>query len=223
VTGLNLVVPNGGSGWNVYAMLSYPTVGQTTTGQSLNSGTGAQITLSMVKYTSGNATTTLGTGGTALNSGSLASSVVILTSSTPTVTKTSSPVNVGTGSTSGVKVGTITIKANAGDVMIGAVPVSIGVPTGGTAAGYTVKVNGVAPTGITTDTSGFSFANGYQISKDQSVAFDIYVDFTGVTTAGNADITLGSAASFTWSDIYDGTTTTDTMTKTGAALQSYNQ
>jgi len=217
-----LVVPNGGSGLTVTAILSYPTVGTT----GLSSDTTSYATLSMVKYTSGTTTTTLGTGGTALSSTLRASNTMTLTASTPTVRKTSTAVSESAGSTSNVKVGTITITANGGDVVIGAIPVSIGYATGGTNSNWLVKVGGTAPAGITqptSNTSGFSFADGYQISKDQSVAFDIYVDVTGVTTAGNADITIGAAASFTWSDILDGTTTTATMTKTGALLSTYNQ
>ena len=231
ISGLALDVPFGSSGAPATVWVTYPPVGS----NGLSSGVTSALSLVYAEYKSGNTTKTLCTSGagtdfsvscTATLGTAVAGNTITLTASTPTVKKTSSPVNVGTGSTSNIKVGTITVTANGGDVLIGTVPVSLGVPTGGTASNWTVKVNNVAPTGITqptSDTSGFLFANGYQITKGTSVAFDFYADFTGVTTAGNADITLGSAGSFKWSDFADGLLTNGTMTKTGTALVTYNQ
>jgi hypothetical protein len=209
--GLSIPVTNGGSGTNVDAMVSYTTVGQAGTASVLSDAT-SQIALTYVKYSSGGTTVTL--------TPTVNANTMTLTAATPTVKKTSSPTSVGVGTISNVKVGTVTVTANDGDIKIGNVPVTFS--SLGSNAGWVVKVNGTAPAGITqptSDTSGFSFATGYQIQKGTSVAFDLFADVTNSgTTAGNVDITLGAPASFTWSDIVDGV-----MTKTGTLLTTYNQ
>jgi hypothetical protein len=226
--GLSIPVMNGGTGTSVDAYVSYATVGTTGTA-SVTSDTTSTITLAMVKYTAGGNTTTLGTGGTAFNGGaSLTSNTVTLTGATPTVKKTSSPTSVGVGTTANVKFGTIAITANDGDILVGQVPVTFS-QLGAVNSAWTVKVNGTAITSLggtqpTTDSSGFSFTNGYQISKGDTVSFDLYatVNNTG-TTSGNVDLTLGANASFKWSDIIDGHLTNGAMTKTGTNLTTYNQ
>ena len=225
---LSIPVTNGGTGTYVDAYVSYSTVGTAGTA-SVTSGTTSTVTLAMVKYTAGGNTTTLGTGGTAFNGGaSLTSNTITLAGATPTVKKTTSPASVGVGATSNVKFGTIAVTANDGDILVGTIPVTFS-QLGAVNTGWTVKVNGTAITSFggtqpTSDSSGFSFTNGYQISKGDTVSFDLYanVNNTG-TTSGNVDLTLGANASFKWSDIIDGNLTNGAMTKTGTNLITYNQ
>ncbi|MEI6022420.1 MAG: peptidoglycan-binding domain-containing protein [bacterium] len=221
---LSIPVANGGTGTNIDAYVSYSTVGQAGTA-SVTSGVTSSIALYMVKYTSGGVTTTLGNGGTAFTNGSLSSNTVTLAAATPTVKKTSSPTSVGVGTTTNLKVGTIAVTANDGDITIGVIPVNFS--SLGTNANWTVKVNGTVPTGVVVtqnNTSALTFANGYQISKGNTVSFDLYADVTNSgTSSGNVDVSLGANASFKWSDIIDGTTTSASMTKTGTNLTTYNQ
>ena len=221
---LSIPVANGGTGTNLNAYISYATVGQAGTASVLTDKT-SSVALYMVKYTSGGVTTTLGNGGTAFTNGSLSSSTITLVAATPTVKKTSSPTSVGVGTTSNLKVGTIAITANDGDVSVYSIPVSFS--SLGSNANWTVKVNGTAPAGITqptTNVSGFSFASGYQISKGNTVSFDLYADVTNNgTSSGNVDVSLGANASFKWSDIVDGATSVGSTTKTGTNLTTYNQ
>ncbi len=220
----NLAIPvaNGGTGTTVDAYVSYSTVGTAGTA-SVTSGATSAIDLYMAKYTAGGVTRTIGNGGTAFNGGaSLTSNQVTLVGATPTVKKTSSPTSVGTGTTSNVKFGTIAITANDGDILVGTVPVTYSVLTSN--AGWTVKVNGTPITSLggtqpTGNGTGFSFASGYQISKGDTVLFDLYANVTNSgTSSGNVDLTLGAGSSFTWSDILDGS-----LAETGAILTTYNQ
>lgn len=223
--GINLSVPAGTGGLNVPVSVTYAPV--TATGQGgIASGVTANLVLGGDKYTAGGTVTT-----NAVGAISVSGSPMTLVASLATVKKTSTGTYLGTGSVTSVKLGTVSVSADLkGDITIGNVPVSVSLPTGGVLATTTiiVKANGtnlagttgyVAPTSAT---SGFNFGTtGYRISAGQTVAFDIYGDVSGVTTAGNADISLGSAGSFAWGDIVGGTATT-TGPLTGTLLNSYN-
>ena len=222
-TGLNLSVPSGTSGLNISVAAKYVSI--TAVGQGgAASGVYDTVALTGMKFTAGGSvtsTTTLSVPGNAMT----------VVATLPTVKRTLAGAYLGTGATTGAKVGTFTVSADAkGDIIISNVPVNVSLPTGGTATVFTVKANGtnlVGTTGYvapTTVTSGFNFGTtGYRISAGSLVTFDVYADVSGVTTAGNSDISLGSAASFSWSDVVNATAITTTGPLTGAILQTYNQ
>lgn len=225
--GVNIAVPAGSTGVNVPVSAMFAAVTASGNG-GIASGSTATFALAGDKYTGGGSVTT-GSWATTTTT----SNTMTLVATLATVKKTSSGTYLGTGSTSGVKIGTVTISADAkGDVVVSTVPFSLSLPTGGSVATSTiiVKANGTSLAGTSgfvaplTTTSGFNFGTtGYRISAGQSVVFDVYGDVTGVTTAGNADISLGAASSFSWSDVVNSTGISTSGPLTGSLLTTYNQ
>jgi hypothetical protein len=218
LTGLNIAVPNGGSGINLEAFVSYPEVG--TSGVSSN--TTSVLTLTTIKYTSGSTTTTLG-------SLTVAAPTMTLVGSVPAYTIADSTETLVNGS---VKIAEVTVTANAkGDIKLGQLPVTItstGVTTVASAADnivvkdtsgatiatknatFAVTAGGSATGTICFDTataacaSGQATANGYLIPAGTSKTFRIYVTASNVAGAVNTtslSARLGAASSATFYDV----------------------
>lgn len=221
LTGLNIVVPNGGSGVNVDVFVSYPPVG---TG-GVTSNTASTLTLTTVKYTSGNATTTLG-------SLTVAAPQMTLVGSIPAYTVSDSSETLANGT---VKIAEVTVAANSkGDIRIGQLPVlvtSTGAVTVASAADnivvrdtsgqliatknatFAVAAGGSATGIICFDTataacaSGQAVANGYLIPAGTSKTFRIYVTAATVAADNSLSTKLGAASSASFYDVAGGNST----------------
>ncbi len=225
MTGLSIAVPNGGSGVNVDAYVSYPEVGTS----GLTSATTSAITLTTVKYTSGNSTSTL-TGLTVPSS----AITMTLVGSMPSYSLAGSTDTLANGS---VKLLEVTVTANAkGDIRVGQLPITVtstGVVTIVSAAdnivvkdtsGATIATKN-ATFGVTTGSSatgvicfdtttaacgsGQTNAGGYLIPAGTSKTFRIYV--TAATVSGAVNTTslstkLGASSSATYYDVAGGVT-----------------
>jgi hypothetical protein len=234
LTGL-LTLKKGGSGLNVSVYVSYPEVG--TSGQA--SGTTSALTLTTIKSTSGNTTTT--------SSVSVAAPTMTLVGSKPTYTIAGSTDTLANGS---VKIAEITVAADAkGDIRLGQLPVTVtstGVVTIASAADnivvkdtsgatiatknatFAVSAGGSATGTICFDTataacaSGQTNAGGYLITAGTSKTFRIYV--TAATVSGAVNTTslstkLGAASSATFYDVAGGVT--GNTPTTAALLYNY--
>jgi hypothetical protein len=229
ITGLNIAVPNGGSGVNVNVYVSYTEVGT----NGIASATTTAITLTTIKWTSGNTTTTTG-------SLTVAAPTMTLVGSLPTYTVIDSTETLVNGS---VKVAEVTVAASAkGDIKLGQLPLlvtSTGVvsiasasdnivvkDTSGSTiatknATFAVSAGGSATGVICFDTataacaSGQAVANGYLIPAGTSKTFRIYV--TAATVSGAVNTTslsakLGAASSATFYDVAGGASTAQAAT-----------
>ncbi len=223
-SGLNLVVPLGGSGLNVEVFVSYPEVGSS----GVASTTTSALTLSGVEYSSG------GVAQTPLTP-TVAAPTMTLVGSMPALAIADSSDTLLNGS---VKLAEITVSANAkGDIKLGKLPVlvnSTGVATiasgtdnivvkdtsgntiATTNATFAVAAGGSATGVICFDTavaacaSGSSSANAYLIPAGTSKTFRIYA--TAATVSGAVNTTslsskLGAATSLSWYDAAGANTT----------------
>ncbi|MBX4200981.1 hypothetical protein KW786_02525 [Candidatus Parcubacteria bacterium] len=120
LTGLNLTVPNGGSGLTVTALVSYSTVGTT----GIASGKTSITSLTYAKYTTGGSTKTVGTsvvctatiGGACdatISTGGVAAPSMTLVGSKPTVTVGSPTSVAGLNAGAENKIGEVTVTADA--------------------------------------------------------------------------------------------------------------
>ncbi len=218
LTGLNLMVPNGGSGLNVDVFVSYPEVGTNGTASTITSA----LTLTTIKSTSGNTTTT--------SVVSVAAPTMTLVGQIPTFSIADSSDTLLNGS---VKLAEVTVAADLlhGDIKLSQIALlvnSTGVATIASAAdnilvkdtsGATIATTnatfavaaGGSATGIVCfDTataacaSGQATANGYLIPAGTSKTFRIYA--TAATVSGAVNTTslstkLGAAASTKYYDV----------------------
>lgn len=216
--GINLSVAAGTAGSNVAVSATYAPVTSANQG-GITSGATSTFVLSGQKYTAGGSVTTVAAG-----TWSLSSNTMTLAASVPTVKKTSNGVSVNTGVTTNVKIGTITVSADAkGDVTMFSLPYSVSATSS-----IVVKANGTDVTtlgaGVTVSATSTNFATGYRISAGNSVTFDIYGTINnGGSSSSNYDVSLGSSSLFFWSDIVDGATSAASSTaKTATLLTTYN-
>lgn len=168
------------------------------------------VTLTYVKYASGNNTTT-----TEMNSLIKAANDMYLVASKPSITLADSADQLVSGQ---VKLASVTVSADsAGPIKLLALPITstlTGFSAGlavNTSTNLIAKVSGSSVSGVTgkfSSTSGgaaiLTFGTPYTIPAGQFVTFDIYGEATGVTGAvGTMSIstTLGSASSFSWNDV----------------------
>ncbi|MEK9130411.1 MAG: hypothetical protein AAB526_03400 [Patescibacteria group bacterium] len=178
LTGLNLLVPVGGDGLNQEVSVSYTTVGE----GGIASTTNSAITLTYVKYTSGNTTTAFVP--------SVVAPTMILVGSKPEFTVIDSAETLINGL---VKIAEITVKADAkGSIKIGKLPISVtstgvaAVATGAnniivkdtsevvvptTNTGLAVAAGG---TGVDTIIFGTTTATSYSVAAGASKTFRIY-------------------------------------------------
>lgn len=208
--GINLPVTAGVNGVNVPVTIKYSAV-------NTNGGVASEVTntltLASVKYVAGGSETVITPG--------VAANTMTLVASLPTVKKTTSGVSLGVGTSTGVKVGTVTVSADAsGDVTVFQLPYSV------SASNVIVKINGtdVSTIGGSASATGTVIANGYRIGAGSTATFDIYGDiYNGGTGSSNYDVSLGAQNNFKWSDIVDGKVTVGTATKTQSnLLTTYN-
>lgn len=233
-SGLNLVVPLGGSGLNVEVYVSYPGVGSS----GAASNTSSTLTLTGVEYASG------GVAQTPLTP-SVAAPTMVLVGSVPALAIADSSDTLLNGS---VKLAEITVSANAkGDIKLGQLPILIN-STGvasiaaaannitvkdtsgntiattnaslGVAAGSSNTIAVCFDTAVSGCASGNSAANAYLIPAGTSKTFRIYA--TAATVSGAVNTTslstkLGAASSFTWYDAAGANTTA----LTGASIYGY--
>jgi hypothetical protein len=206
LTGLNLVVPQGGSGLSVDVLVNYPNVGV----NGVASGSPVTLTLTEVKYTSGGTTTVINP--------SVPANPMTLVGSRPTVALTLP--NGATGSSvTGLSVGTkyvadVKVTADAkGDIKVNDLPLTFTGNAAGTtsngagvvvknASGSTITAVTISGTSGQTATATITFTGGYTISAGQTETFRIEVPVTGVSGTGASLATaLGAASSFLWTDI----------------------
>lgn len=224
LTGLNLVVPNGGAGLNVDAYVTYAPVGTNAT----TSMTLANISLGYLKYQTGGTTSTscvsslacTFTMSGAANDNVIAGPTMALVGSKPTIT-------VATTSNAGLLIGEnklmdITVAADAhGDIKLNTLvfnlstssPVATMVgPANSSAVSTRIAIGSTTVGGTTCTTNGSSQTSGstscamggYVIAAGTSVTFTLYGTTTGTLgTSGASSITTSLAASsnFSWTDV----------------------
>ena len=224
-TNTALVVPNGGSGLNMEADVSYSVVG--TNGGLVLSGTTATVGLAYVKYTSGGTTQTLCT--TAIQTcdvtlnpdHAVAGNTMTLVGSKPTVALSLPNGQSGTtigGLTTGVRyVADVNITADAkGDIKLNTFKVKFnGNASGTTIDASTLDVKDSSGTVISTCTGNGSntpaqstsalvtCAGGYLIPAGTTATFKLEVNITAVAGASSSVSTALSTtpADFTWTDV----------------------
>lgn len=209
--GLNLAVPNGGSGLSIDAMYSYSDVG--TSGEV--PGVTATGTLTYVKYSSGGSSTVL--------TPSVASNTMTLVGSKPTISVSStqaSGLNI-----SGVgKIGEVTVTADAkGNIKVNTMVFTVassGFSTAPTAVAGTIlsdsnssssPISGVVCTPaslvvtctLDTDVDPATGFDGYTIAAGTSKTFSLFGSLTGAAATGSGVPTITSsiaASTFNWDD-----------------------
>ena len=237
LTGLNLLVPNGGAGLSQDVYVSYAEVGT----NGIASGSTSRIALESVKYTSGGTTTTMCTAAIAtcspaMTAGTVAAPTMKLVGSAPSMSLASSGSTLTTGS---IHVGSVVVTANAkGAITLNALPINVILTSatlpnanpGYNANGIRVKDkdgNPVTTTntafGSTTagGTSTITFTGGYQIEPGTSQTFKIFLQFDAVTStnhAGQATMSLGDADLLSWTDTAGNASTTTGLDVAGSAV-----
>jgi hypothetical protein len=218
-TGLNIAVPNGGSGVNQDVYVTYAKVGQ----GGVSSGTASALTLTTIKYQSGGLTSSI----TGL---SIVSPTMTMVGTAPTVALNAASGTLTVGS---LHVADVTVTANAaGDLNVNTIPLTfIGSQTGthiftmttfatsdlvvkdssGTPlTGYTPSVVAAGATcPLATSVTGsssvcalISFANGYQVPAGTTKTFQIFANVTAINTGTGNSLAVGinPVGSFTWTD-----------------------
>jgi Putative peptidoglycan binding domain len=220
--GLNLDVPQGGSGLNVDVLISYANVGIS----GIASGSTAGITAFEVKSTSGGVTT--------ITPLAVASNTMTLTGSRPTVAL-GLPNGAAGSSTSGLSAGTkyvadVKITADAkGDIKVNTLNLTFTGNAAGTTsngAGIVVKnaSGSIIATAVVTGTAGqnatasITFTGGFVVSASQTETFKIELPVTAVAGASSSIATgLGLASTFTWTDVAGN----GTAVQTGTLILNY--
>ena len=211
ITGLNINVPNNNSGADVDVMAEFSAITGDNGSLTGQSSALTSLTLVNVKGRSGNNDITVAS--------NVSSNAFQVNGSIPSrVWITNSNSNVGAGSSNNVRLGTVNVSADAaGDVNVKNIPFNAGLPTGGSASNYVVRINGSTDTNCTIAAGLITCSNGKRVSAGQTATFDVYADIAGVTTAGNASLSLGTASSFTWDDVKG-----NAINITGANVNGYN-
>jgi hypothetical protein len=209
ISGLNILIPAGFGGVNVVVTPTYSPVGGVN-GIASNSTT--TISLIYVKSLSGNQTTVINP--------SVASQTMTLVSSKPTLAVASPNVSLATGLT---EIADITVSADAnGAIKVNNLPIAVqssgqAVVNASSIASSTLQVQNAGGTVISTatdtgltvtagsnGTDTISFAGGYQIAAGTSETFRIFATTapgTGAAPQNQLGTRLGTAGSFTWTDV----------------------
>jgi hypothetical protein len=250
LTGLNLIVPQGGSGLNVDAYVTYNAVGT----NGISSMSLANVGLSYMKYTAGGTTSTACPTSLACgnNMAEVPAPTMAVVGSKPTLALSGSTDTLSNGS---VKVAEVTVTADAkGDIKLVALPIKISTTpsssaptwdgqagTGGTGTVMTVKdtsgsliattAGAAAGTACTTGasaagvcTSVITFTNDYLIPAGTSKTFRVYVTAAGVAGAVNTmsfSTTLGASSSLSWKDVAGANSSAITTTDNTSYFYSY--
>jgi hypothetical protein len=219
LTGLSLMVPNGGGGLQQNVQVSYSQVGTS----GIAPGTTSAMSLTYVKYTSG--------GSTATFTPSVYAPTVTLVGSKPTLVVAAGG-NTGMVLNTSTKVGQVTITADPkGAIKIQQLNFAIGYTnlTGQSIAsaflalgGQSTAITGIVCTAVSTtnvvcgshsaDGVAYSYANDFLIGAGQSQQFDLYV-----TTSG-ASLVSGSVKASISSSLVNGSSTSATAGTTAAFL-----
>jgi len=234
LTGLNLTVPNGGSGLSQDVFISYAEVGT----NGVVSGSTSRVALEYLKYTSGNTTSTLCTPeiaacDTAMTTMTVAAPTMKMVGSAPGLSLAGSTSRLVIGS---IDIGNITVSANAkGDITLNALPISVTILNatltnanpGYNAQGIRVKdkdgnpvttTNGAFTNTTTGGTSTIAFTNGYQIPAGTSQTFHVFLTFDGVTAlTASATMGLGTADLLSWTDTAGNALATNSIDVAGSA------
>ena len=207
ISGLNELITAGYSGKNIPVTVNYHTVG---IGGAETSNTDAKVTLTQVKYTSGNETKTLAV------SGSNASNTMKIVGGVPTaVLSSSTRTGLTTARTLLAEVTVGALKAptpNGGQIAVQEIPLTIsksaGLMFGGSNANpFLVKVKGsTSDLGTVSGTVAdgkVTFTTPYVIDAGKTTTFEISAVVSDLGSAPNPSITveLGTAANFKWKDV----------------------
>lgn len=208
LTGLNLVVPNGGSGLTQDVFISYSEVGT----NGIAPGTTSAVALTEVKYTSGGTTTVINP--------SISAPTMILVGSKPTVSVSTTQAT-GLNISGESKIGEVTVAADAkGNIKVNTLvftvsssgfstaPTAIGSPRladGNTTITGTVCTPASLVVTCTLDTNanpatGF---DGYTIAAGSSKTFTLFGTLTGAAAVGSGTPIVSSsvgASTFNWDD-----------------------
>jgi Putative peptidoglycan binding domain len=196
-SGLNISVPNGGSGADIPVLITYNNVNSTggTTG-----GTTANITLNSITARSGNTTT--------VTTPSVATNLMTLVASKPTIT-VPSVTNTGLNLAAENKIGEVTIAADAGgNIKVNTLTFALG-SSGVTGSTYTAVrlADGSTTIGNATCTTAgvCTFSSGYTINANTSKTFSLFATNSGSATANVSVVSLSSTLSdISWNDVSGG-------------------
>jgi hypothetical protein len=208
LTGLNLAVPNGGSGLSVDAFISYPEIGTNNT--SVLPGATSATSLTYIKYTSGGTTTTI--------TPSIAAPTMTLVGSKPTLTVPTVQ-NTGLSISGESKIGEVTIAADAkGNIKINDIVFTVsssGFSTAPTAiaspriadGNTTISSSLCTPASLVVTcefgTTGNGDFDGYTIAAGTSKTFSLFGTLTGAAAVGSGTPIVSSSvgiSTFNWDD-----------------------
>ena len=238
LTGLNLVVPNGGAGLSQDVYISYAPVGT----NGVSTGSTSRVALESVKYSSGGTTTTMCTAavatcaGQVMTAGGVTAPTMKVVGSSPALTVSSASSTLVPGT---VQVASVTVTATKGSVTLNALPISISLANvqltaaGAGANGVIVKDASNNPVTVTnaitlsTTTGGpttITFTGGYQIDTTQTFKIYLQVDTTNfngaVVVAHSATVStgLGTSDLLSWIDTAGNASTTTGLDVIGSAV-----
>ncbi len=218
LTGLSLVVPDGGSGLSIDVYPTYSKVGT----NGLASSTTSVVALNYLKYTSGGTTSTictaaLGTCTAVIAVGGVVSNTMTLVASKPTIT-VAKPVGV-VAAVGNIEAIDVTVTADAkGDITLNSLPITVGLGGGSTTVNAllnTIVVTKADNSPVTVTNSAFvggtaggastiTFTGGYLIPAGTSQTFRIFVPVTAVTAgvSGSTSVStsLATGSGFSWTD-----------------------
>ncbi len=237
LTGLNLTVPNGGSGLSQEVFISYAPAGT----NGVSTGSTSRVALESIKYSSGGTTSTLCTAaiatcGTVLAAGGVTAPTMKIVGSSPSISVTASGSTLVPGT---VEVARVTVAATKGSITLNALPISVSIASaqltagGGGANGIVVKDANNNP--VTTTNSAFSsttaggtsiitFTSGYEIATTQTFKIYLVVDSTNfngstpVAHAATVSTGLGNADLLSWTDTAGDASTTTGLDVAGSAV-----
>jgi hypothetical protein len=186
LTGLNIAVPNGGSGLNQDVYVTYSEVGTS----GITPVTLTAVSLTAVKYTSGGVTATFNP--------SVSAPIMTLVGSKPTVTVPSTTAT-GLSISAESKIGEVTVSADAkGNVKLNDIVFNVsssGFSTACTAAGLVVTCE--FGSSLNTDFDGFTITAG------TSKTFSLFASLTGAIATGSGIPTISTSlvtSTFNWDD-----------------------
>lgn len=204
LTGLNLVVPNGGAGFNVDVYTSYASVGTT----GIPSGSTSNIALSYVKYTTGGTTQAI--------TPMVSAPTMTLVGSKPAVTLGSSTISSFLMvSPQPVYLASVTVTANAkGGIALNQIPFVISGNSGTRILGILpvvkdgsgVDIANAGQSNLTgNDTSlvtmNITFPSGYVIPAGTSQTFTLGLNMSALANPTSVTTSIGPASSFLWTDV----------------------
>jgi hypothetical protein len=218
ISGLNILVPGNNTGATVNATVNYAcfTGGNVGSGCNLStSQASTSIKLVNVEGTTGNTTISTTTSAT--------SAPMLVVASKPTLT--SAGANLSGLLNGNVKVGEVTVAADAaGAVEVTKITWSVTPTTPVAVASAELRESGSVVPGATCTAGVCTFATGYQIAAGTSKTFSLHTVVSGVAgAAGTASVSTSvTAAGFMWNDVNGGVTALDGTLTTNFPTNSYS-